>query len=52
MPAAPAGTALVEKPQLIITEIKYQFESAARKYPFPHMETRVAVVQPEVLDEG
>jgi hypothetical protein len=49
--AAPARISLVIETKLIIAKIENQFESACREYPLAHMETRVAVDQPEVLDE-
>jgi hypothetical protein len=37
--------------QLIVAEIEHEFESPGREYPLAHIGGRIAVIQPEVLDE-
>lgn len=41
----------VINPQLVVLQVENEFGRAGRKYPFFEMRGRVALIQPEILDE-
>jgi hypothetical protein len=49
--AAQSRLAVLVDSQFIVAEIEYEFKPAGREYPLVRMRTRVAVIQPEVLNE-